>query len=175
MRTFVFAICLMVLAACGGEERDAEGMPSEVLPPVSVAPAPRVELPRIYDEEGELLPSDDRVAGLTLPRGLASDGGTDERRHVYYAHDIPIGAILRYFGPRLTTGQVEAQPGGGARYRNAIPREVTSGAVPLDVGIFPVSGGDVLVEVREIPPPPVTPPSEPESIRRLTEAMQTAD
>jgi hypothetical protein len=175
MRLSLLLVGSLALAACGGGDRDAEGMPSEVLPEVEVEVAPRVEAPRVFDEEGNLLPSDEHVAGLTLPRGLTANGSDDERTHTYLARNVPIAAILRYFGPRLTTGQVEAQAGGGASYRHAIPREVHAGAVPLDVTILPVPMGQVLVEVREIPPAPTAPPPEAESLRALTAAMGSAE
>ena len=105
--------------------------------------------------------------------GLVSSGEQD-RLHTYLS-DVPIARLLRYFGPRLTTGQVEERPGGGACYRAATAREAPDSAVHMDVTIAPVPGSRVLVEVREIAPPPTNPPSEAESIRTLESAMQTAE
>lgn len=162
-----------MLAACGGGERDAEGTPSEVLPAVDVAPAPHLESESIFDEDGDLRASDERVAGLTLPMGLEENASDDERLHTYFS-EAPIPALLRYFGPRLTTGTVDALAGGGAAYRAAIPREVTGGAVRLDVSIMPVPQ-HVLVEIRELMPEPATPPPESESLRALQEAIGSSE
>lgn len=174
MRSHSSVLVVALVVACGGEARDVEGHASEVVPPIEVAPAPEVAIPSLYDDEGNLRESDEQVAGLTLPMGLTPNAGDEERLHTYLS-DVPIAAILRYFGPRLTTGQVEARPGGGASYRAAVPREVTAGAVRMDVTIMPVPGSRTLVEIREIPPEPVTPPSEAESIRSLTETLRTAE
>lgn len=167
------AVLLLLLAACSGGERDVEGRPSEVLPQVEVTPAPHIEAPALYDDEGNLRESETRVAGLTLPMGLTPNAGDDERLHTYLS-DVPIGALLRYFGPRLTTGEVAELPGHGASYRAAVPREVTTGAVPLDVTVMPVPG-HTLVEIRERPPAPANPPPESEALRDLAAAMQAAE
>jgi hypothetical protein len=52
---------------------------------------------------------------------------------------------------------------------------VQTGAVHLDVTITPVPGGRVLIDVREIPPEPSTPPSEESSLRALDTAMREAE
>lgn len=173
MKRFTLVLVLASLAACSGGDRDAEGRPSEVVPEVAVEAAPEIVVPSLYDDEGNLRASDDRVAGLTLPMGLTPNT-VRERVHTYLS-DVPMGRLLRYFGPRLTTGQVEPRPGGGASYRSAVPREVTSGAVQLNVTLMPVPNGRVLIELEEIAPEPVTPPPESESLRDLAAAMQSAE
>jgi hypothetical protein len=160
--------CALTIAACGSEHRDAEGMPSEPVPTVAVT-APRTVVPPLYDEEGNLLPSEERVAGLALPVGL-TPFASEDRMHSYLSN-VPIARLLRYFGPRLTTGTVEPRSGGGACYRAATVREATGSAVRLDVTITPVPGERTMVEIRELPPPPVTPPSEAESIHALEQAI----
>ncbi len=172
-RSSLALLVALCLAACGSGDRDAEGRPSEVLPEVAVEAAPERVTPSLYDEEGNLRPSDVRVAGLTLPMGLTPNV-TEERVHTYLS-DVPIARLLRYFGPRLTTGQVEERPGGGATYRAAVPREVTTGAVQMDVTIMPVPGPRALIEISEIPPEPTSPRSEAESIQALGAAMQSAE
>lgn len=173
-RASCIPLVLSLLAlACGGGDRDAEGRPSEVVPEIEVAPAPSPVTPSLYDEEGNLRASDERVAGLTLPVGL-TPSTTRARVHTYVT-DVPLPRLLRYFGPRLTTGQVEERPGGGAVYRNAVPREVTGPAVRLDVTLLPVPQGRSLVEIDEIEPEPTTPVPEDEALQRLEEAMSSAE
>lgn len=169
----VIPLSLSLLVACGGEERDAEGLPSEVLPEVTPPPPTSVAPASPLDAEGHLRGSGERVAGLELPMGL-TPSVDEERRHTYRT-SVALALVLRYFGPRLTTGQVEPLAGGGASYRAATPRDATGATVPLDVTIRPVPGAQVMIEIVEIPPEPITPPPESESIRELEHAFETAE
>lgn len=160
-------------SACGGGESAPE-LPEEV------APAPVLPLDddarrreAIYGDDGEVLESTMRVAGLVLPRGveLVLD---EERRHVYQSQ-VPLTKMQRYFGVRLVTGQVDARPGGGATYVDALPRDVRGGEVRLDVTIEPSSAARTRVEIVERQPAPATPPSQEESLQQLRERMRRAD
>lgn len=136
-------------------------------------PAPRERrdpAAELYDEEGVPRESDDRVAGLVLPRGLTKiDALSVDRRHVYTS-EMPPQKLLRYFGPRLTTMQIDRR-GEAVTYREAIPRGVQGGAVKLDVTIEPTPENPSRIEIYERPPPPPegTVISE-EEIRRHLEA-----
>lgn len=160
---------LLNSASCGSAPTDVEGET-----PAVVAPLPpretvtRDEPPPIRGEDGELLESDERVAGLVLPRGL------EEVSHIgvrwVYRTDQPMPLVLRYFGTRLVTGTVERGPGGRATYRNAVPSGVDpEAAVRMDVTIGSTSGAATRIEIVEIPPEPLTPPTE-EEIRARVEA-----
>jgi hypothetical protein len=164
---------VLALAACGSERHDTEGRASEPVPTVAVTAVPRELVPPLYDENGDLAPSDDRVAGLTLPRGLTAEP-TEDRSYTYFS-TVPIGRLLRYFGPRLTTGTVEPRPGGGAYYRNATVREAVGSSVHLDVTITPVPGERTMIDIRELAPSLVTPPSEAESIHAFEQAIANGE
>ncbi|MFW5925767.1 MAG: hypothetical protein ACOCV4_06340 [Myxococcota bacterium] len=107
-----------------------------------------------FGPDGELRESDRKVAGLPLPHGLEPIREKD-RRHVYRA-TVPIEPVVRYFGPRLLTGQVD-RVGEGAIYRRAVAKDARGAAVELDVSILPASSG-TRVEIVEIRPPPPEPP-----------------
>jgi hypothetical protein len=148
----------------------------EVLPPPPRStidePAPPAP-PPIYGEDGELLESDQRVAGLILPRGL-EEVLREQHRYVFRS-SAPVIQVQRYFGPRLITGQVDALPTGGVAYRDAVPREAREVAVHLDVIIEPSSVAQSRIEILEHPPPMTAPPSEEEAIRRLRERVEQAN
>ncbi|MGB0679283.1 MAG: hypothetical protein ACPGUV_06435 [Polyangiales bacterium] len=109
-----------------------------------------------YGADGMLLPSDTRVAGLMLPRGLTVVR-VQGREHVYES-DVPVAALLRYFGTRLLTGEVQGI-GEGKVYRRALPR---AGAakhpdgtpIYMDVRILPVGQGRMRVSITERPAAP---------------------
>lgn len=145
-------LLLVALAAGCSEEAppSVEGVGREI-----VAPPPReLNQDSIYDGEGVPRESDEVVAGLTLPLGLEEVETRDERRHVYTSEVTP-QALLRYFGPRLTTVEIERE-GEVVTYHDAAPREARGGVVKLDVTIEPSSQRGVRsrVVIYEIPPPP---------------------
>lgn len=159
---------LALLAACG----DTSDRPPPPAPPAE-APERREDDPnRLFDYEGNLLESDEVVAGLTLPRGLSAAGEMD-RFHAYRS-DVPIEKLQAYFGPRLITGQVDRH-GSGATFRDAVPRGATGGIVHLDVAIIPMSRVSTRIEIREIPPVPTEIPSEEEILRHWNEEQQRLD
>lgn len=146
-------LALLWLAACEPSAPTVSPgyAPVELTPPPAAKPA----ADPLYDEQGLLRESDRVVAGLRLPRGL-EPRHREERRHVFDS-EVPLKDLLRYFGPRLVTGEVTPL-GEGAVYRNGIPRGVTGGVVRLDVAIRPTKRG-AQVEILELPPVPADPPT----------------
>lgn len=169
----VVLVASVLALGCGSGDTDIEGRPAETVAPLP--PPPPAERPTTspYDDEGNLRASDQRVAGLTLPVALTVVA--DEDRHHAYTTDVPIGRVLRYFGPRLTTGEVEERPGGGAIYRHAVAREATGGTVRMDVSILPIPDSLVQIDIREEVPPPASVPSETEALQALEERAMTAE
>lgn len=128
---------------------------------------------QLYDREGNLLPSETVVAGLALPRGVEERPSRGERRHTY-STEVEMGKVQRYFGPRLMTGEVD-RVGSAAVFRAAVPRDVQGGVVRLDVGLYPTPRGGTRIEIHELPPPPQTPISPEELIRRFDEDQRRLD
>ena len=154
MRAALLVVFGVALAACQGEEPvTSEGYPERALERAESPAQPPPE--PLYGDDGLLLESDRVIAGLPMPRGLElrHEG---ERRHVFHG-ELPPADLLRYFGPRLITGEV-TQLGEGAVYRNGAPRGAKGAVVRLDVAVRPTHKG-AQVEVFEIPPVPKDPPS----------------
>ncbi len=151
MRRSFPALGLLALVACSDPPPSLDGVGADVPEgPDPVYEDPNAEL---YDADGVPRESDQRVAGLVLPRGLTEvEELREERRHVYTSQ-MPTHELLRYFGPRLTTMQVDRR-GEAVTYRDAIPRGVRGGVVRLDVTIEPTPAHPSRVEVYERPPPP---------------------
>ncbi len=164
------ASCLALLVAigCGG--------PTEAPPPVERPPRAVRERPirpvreTLYGSDGQLVETDERVAGFPLPRGMTKlrDEG---RRHIYRT-EAPLGKVQAYFGRRLMTGQVDRQ-GEAVVYRDALARN--GSPVHLDVTIAPGSTGLTRVEIHELAPPAVNPPTEADYERQLARDMQRWD
>ncbi len=167
MRT-VLALALLV-AGCGDDDATQAPTPSAPAEPPSPPPTFHPE-DELYDAEGNLRESDEVVAGLHLPRGLELDR-EEERRHIYKTH-VPIAKVVAYFGPRLFTGLVD-RIGDGAVYRGATVVGVEN-APRMDVSILQ-AGSSVRVEILELPPLPVAPPSPAELQRQWDEMMRRAE
>ncbi len=164
---------VVALAACGSDERDAEGLVAEpvaeVAPERVIPPGP----PPIYDAEGNLLASDERVSGIVLPVTL-EPLVVEERRHVYRT-EVPITKVLSYFGPRLMTGRVDPGPGGGATYVGALPRDSPGSTLHVDVAIAPIPGPATRIEIVEPMPAILTPPTEAEAMQDLARHLEGSE
>lgn len=126
------------------------------------------EQTRLYDDTGALVPSDEVISGLRLPRGLKLQFKL-ERRWVYDTL-VPLDRLRAYFGPRLETGSVA--PGGGAvTYKHARAKE-SAGEIFFDVliGAKVAEPGRNFVDIREYAPVPVTWPSDEEVRKKMAEA-----
>lgn len=153
MRTYVVHItagALLSLAAC---RREAPPPPVEGAP--VFAPAAAVELAqaeeraRVYGADGELLESDVFAGGVKLPRGLRErPGSASAFVHAFETHVDGL-KLLRYFGPRVLTGNVERR-GGQVIYRNAVARDAPVQAFRIDLSIAPLAGGRWAVEIKEL-------------------------
>jgi len=149
---------LAALAGCtsqperGAERRHADS-PAD---PAVEEPAKRPTIARRYDTDGDLLPSDDYIVGIRLPRGAESSRDT-ELEHVYRIR-APIGKVLAYFGPMMITGSVERR-GKGAVYKRASVRGSEVNPTKVDVSILEVGINLTRISVTELRPPPKYVPS----------------
>lgn len=150
-RAFSRSVALAaLLAACSPPPVAMDGVGEVVAEPLPPVPPPPGS--DLYDEAGLPRESDQRIAGLVLPRGLTKvDALSGPLRHAFHS-EVPHDKLLRYFGPRLVTGDVE-QRGAAVTYRNATPRGVRGGVVPLEVRIEATSSHPAYVEIVESPPP----------------------
>lgn len=74
---------------------------------------------QLYDEKGELLPSDETVAGIVLPKGLRLQQKIGNR-WFYQTKRIPADKLERYFSRRLMRNRVERGEGSVA-FVDAVP------------------------------------------------------
>ncbi|MGF1466114.1 MAG: hypothetical protein ACFCGT_08260 [Sandaracinaceae bacterium] len=161
-----------IAAGCSSPPPSQEGLDEPVAPPPPRPARPAAE--QLYDADGVPLPSETRVAGLVLPVGLTPLRRT-ERRHIFTSR-IPAGRLLRYFGPRLMTMEVERR-GSRVTYRDATPRDAGGAMMHLDVTVEPTSGTEARVEIveRAPPPPEGTVVTVDEVQRRFREAMENRE
>ena len=154
----VVAVLGLALASCTSEPQsdDQTRRGSARTEEGTAEAAKREPISRNYDAEGRLLPSDDYIVGIRLPRG-AQLFREDELVHVYRIR-APIDKVLAYFGPMMITGNVERR-GKGAIYKRASVRGAEVNPTKVDVSILEVGSRLTRVSVKELPPPPVHTPS----------------
>ncbi len=151
----VLAVSVAIALSCLGCSEEAPPSMDGVGEAVPIPPPREIHDPmaELYDDEGVPRESDESVAGLVLPRGLTADeAGGGERLHAYTSEVVPPSKLLRYFGPRLVTMNIERR-GPAVIYHEAVPRGVQGGVVKLDVTVEPSSGHAARVEIYERPPP----------------------
>jgi hypothetical protein len=132
----------------------------------------RAATPRNYDAEGRLLPSDDYIVGIRLPRGTELFR-EDKGLHVYRIRE-PIDKVLAYFGPMMITGNVERR-GKGAVYKRASVRGAEVNPTKVDVSILELDRAFTRISVTEYPPSPKYVPPAGKTKAAATETFRTLD
>ncbi len=165
---------LVALAGCTSEPgRDGQVGSDAPADKAADGNVPRKEpVRRNYDVQGRLLPSDQYIAGIRLPRG-AELFREDELQHVYRIH-APIGKVLSYFGPMMITGNVERR-GKGAVYKRASVRGAEVNPTKVDVMILEVSSSITRISVTELPPPAEYIPSSDQTKAAAKDSFRTLD
>jgi hypothetical protein len=164
----------VALAACTSQpERGNRGQPSDAPPEKANEESATTEpMTRNYDGQGRLLPSDDYVVGIRLPRGVELSRDA-ELQHVYRIR-APIEKVLAYFGPMLITGKVERR-GKGAVYKRASVRGAEVNPTKVDVSILDVGNTLTRISVTELPPPPRHNPSSDHTKSAAKESFRMLD
>jgi hypothetical protein len=134
--------------------------------------AKKSPITRNFDPQGRLLPSDQYVGGVRMPRGAELSFESD-LRHVYRIR-APIDKVLAYFGPMMVTGNVERQ-GKGAIYKRASVRGAEISPTKVDVSILEVGSSMTRISITELPPPPPYVPSPDQTKAAARDSFRTLD
>jgi hypothetical protein len=159
-RWYVPAAALLALAgACSHSTEDNKRR--AVLAPVELHNTERelYEKLRFYDGAGNLLPSDENIAGVLVPRGLTHTFTLE--REWYFDAQLPRIKLEQYFRAHLDGGQVSYPGPDTFELLKGIPKD-TKDALPVLVRVYPQPGrGDAArVYIRQAAPAPARWPSE---------------
>ena len=173
MQGLALLAAALVLGGCTSKPEPAEPAPRPTETAEAAAEsAPQPRRQRIIDPQGRLIPSDDFLAGVRLPRGMELVR-EEALLHVYHIR-APIEKVLGYFGPMLITGNVERR-GKGAVYRGASVRGAEINPTKVDVSILDLERHRTRVAITELPPPSPHAPSDAQTKAAAMEAFRTLD
>src|SRR6185436_20147376 len=169
----LLAACVVTLA-CGDdqvrEQRKELLRPDEILRKQSE----ERERLRIFDDQGELIPSGEEIADLELPKGLHQFREL-EREHYFDAPRITIDKLERYFGSRLLPMGVE-YTNTSVTFQDAHVKGADPTALLVTVRIGQVTGTDPASELLiRIAKPPHKLKTREETEKELAEARKYAD
>ncbi|MGB5193461.1 MAG: hypothetical protein WBN70_10815 [Polyangiales bacterium] len=175
MRTHLLSLVILaVIGGCSSKPKVSDP-PTAAEKKEEAAAAAEVQKPRpmrVFDVDGRLIPSDEYVAGVRLPRGVELFRA-DEVTHVYRMR-APIDKVLAYFGPMMITGNVERR-GKGAVYKRASVRGAEVNPTKVDLSILEVGSNLVRISVTELPPPPTHIPGPSHTKAAAADTWRTLD
>jgi hypothetical protein len=157
MRISIVLILLYSLSACSGKTESEQRRELLRVPKARIQKRARAVTHKWFDEKGNLLPSEQQVAGLKLPRGLELKRETKFRH--FYETLVPANKLHWYFSARLTSAKVK-RISGSTTYVAAKLSDGSNGTARFDVKITPnrTPKGKTRVEVRQLLPRKPTPP-----------------
>jgi len=165
--------CVLLLAAVGSgcSREDKKEQQRALLRPVDHRKERAVarEKRQLFDPQGELIPSEEMVAGVVMPRGLKMNRSF-EREWYFRAKRVTLPALERYFGQRLLPMAVERTATSitfkDAQSKDDVDAPVVTVRIATLIGSTPTSS----VYIQQAAPPRVF-PSEKEVQAKL-EAMR---
>jgi hypothetical protein len=118
---------------------------------------------QVFDESGNLIPSEESVAGLLLPRGL-SPGRQFEHEWYFTGLHVPAPALERYFAPRLQTNDITRSGDGAVLQFTGATIKADPKALGVTVRIVKMRGENDASElyIRQSLPPVTFHPSQAE-------------
>jgi hypothetical protein len=157
MRITALSLLLLLLSgACSDDPKQEQRRQMLRVPRTEARPPASKVGDELYDKNGLLLPSEQTVAGLALPRGLNQRGRFNDRW--IFDTRVPLNKLHWYFGARLTGGSIK-RLGRTTTYTAATPMKMgdnpggSHGLVRVDVRIGPSPASDTvnLVDIRQLP------------------------
>jgi hypothetical protein len=130
-RIVILSALACALPACG--KRQAASAPAPRAKAAVERPAERPS-ESIYDAQGRLKASAERVEWLAIPMGFRRKPDMDDRHTRFEAGDLPLEKVQEFLAPRMFTGSVEQAPY-RVFYRAVMPLDAAPKAVRLNIHV----------------------------------------
>jgi hypothetical protein len=143
-----------VLCACSREPDQKEQLRRDVLRANNMAAERKKQFDavRVLDENGKLVPSNQRVAGIVLPRGYQPKFKLDYESS--FDGELPYGKLATYFTEQLDFVGVQRPNNATLTFLEARSKGDTQ-AKPVSVSISPVPGREDWSRIRIQTPQPL--------------------
>lgn len=177
--TVALLLCAaLALPACSGrrEAEEAEQRKQLLKPPdIRAKRDERRRERQLFDDEGHVLPSETKVAGLVMPKGL-KQYRTFEREWYFQSREVGSEKFVEYFKRRLMPEAIERSKVGSVTFRKARIRANPDEPV-VDVHVDPLKGAAnaATVYVRQASPAPTKYKSGTEAEAQLEALRKYAD
>ena len=149
------ALLLMSTSACRGD-KDQSVRSTTRSPQGQTAAKPRSREPSPFDDQGNLLASEEKVYWLSLPRGFERSALSRPRHLVFESAHVPVGKLRDYLAQHMLTGEVD-ELGEGARYHAVMPIQGGGEDERFDVSATTPRAGLTLLRVDLLSYPGVKP------------------
>jgi hypothetical protein len=152
----VGAIAVNAAVGCSRSDIDEQRRRLLQTEPRTRARNERIDAHRVLSPEGDLLPSETKVAGVVLPRGFDLKF-QDPHAWTYDGHFVP-AKVQAYFEKRVTTARVTKKPLGDVEYLGVREKsDPNMTAVLVRVSPAPAKPEWTRIYVGEpVPPEPAT-------------------
>ena len=175
-RPLALSVALLCLAGCSCESAHRDEQRRALLRPPDVHRM-RVEQPervRLVDDRGDLIASDQVVAGITLPRGFTRAFAVEHASY-YQSRHASLEQLDRYFTSRLSSKAIE-RGAGTIRYLAARPMgRPGATAVTVLIGEAPHAPGTQEIHIVEPRPRPSVPLSDTQMRAQMEARRKFAD
>lgn len=157
MRISIVLILLYSLGACSGETEHEQRRALLRVPEAQKRPRVVSAASKWFDDKGNLRPSEQKVAGLALPRGLELKRET-KLRH-FYETEVAANKLHWYFSARLASEKIR-KVSGSTTYIAAKLSDGSDSTARFDVKITPsrIPKGKTHLEIQQLAPRKPTPP-----------------
>lgn len=143
------------LSGCSSEAEDQKAqMRRDVLRANNLGAERRKQFDavRLTDDNGNLIPSNQKVAGIVLPRGFTPKFKMDSE--AYFDGELPYGKLTKYFTEQLDFMHVERPNNSTLRFVN-VRTKGDSEMAPVTITISPVPGMLHWSRIRVLIPQPL--------------------
>lgn len=145
------SLLLMIAASgatlgCSRRQAEKEEQRRVLLkPPERPNPEQVARKAQVLDANGDVMPSDQMVAGVVLPRGLVLRSSSPPE-WTYRGNQVPAAALERYFAARLVSNNIARSLGGSVTFEVARPKDDPK-APPITLRIVQLLGEKDATEI----------------------------
>lgn len=142
----ITALVLACAAGCGKRSTVEQHAGRGVQTARGPAETAREREPGLYDAQGQLLASGDKVYWLPLPRGFEKSDLSLPRHLAFESHKVSVDRVRAYLSRYMLTGEV-IERGESVRYNAVMPLHGDASDQRFDVSVSAPSPGKTVLRI----------------------------